>query len=158
MINVEIKKLNELTEEQLDKIIDKHFSHWSQFSPVMTFKGTTHKFKNVYTSNELPYGIAMMKNEEIIGFCILKDFDLKNYPDITPNICDIMIFDEYRNQGYGTLLVDYAKKELKKLGYNKAFLWTDKAPKFYEKLGFTYVKDVLKNDKTGYGRLYTIDI
>jgi N-acetylglutamate synthase-like GNAT family acetyltransferase len=49
-------------------------------------------------------------------------------------------------------------EEAKKLGYDKAYLWTDKAPKFYEKIGFTYVKDVLKNDKTGYGRLYSIDI
>ena len=48
--------------------------------------------------------------------------------------------------------------ELKRLGYTKAYLWTDKAPKFYEKIGFTYVKDVIKNDKTGYGRLYVIGI
>ena len=155
---MEIKKFNELNEEELDKIIDKHFSHWSKYSPLMTLDTTIDKIKNVYTSNELPYGIAMLENNDIIGFCMLKEFDLKEYPDITPNICNIMIFDKYRNQGYGTKLVEYAKNELKKLGYNKAYLWTDKAPKFYEKIGFTYVKDVIKNDKTGYGRLYMINI
>ena len=124
----------------------------------MTFENTNDKFKKIYTLNKLPYGIAMLEDDSLIGFCILKDFDLKEYPDITPNICDVMIFDEYRSQGYGTKLVEFARNELKKLGYNKAFLWTDKAPKFYEKLGFTYVQDVLKNDKSGYGRLYSIDI
>ncbi len=124
----------------------------------MTFNDTVDKIKNVYTSDKLPYGIAMIENNDIIGFCMLKEFDLNEYPDITPNICNIMIFDEYRHQGYGTKLVEYAKKELKKLGYNRAYLWTDKAPKFYEKIGFTYVKDVIKNDKTGYGRLYMINI
>lgn len=89
---------------------------------------------------------------------MLKEYDLNDYKEITPNICNIMIFDNYRKKGYGTLLVEYAKKELKKLGYNKAYLWTDKAAKFYEKIGFKYVKDVLKNDKTGYGRLYVIDL
>ena len=44
------------------------------------------------------------------------------------------------------------------MGYDKDYLWTDKAPKFYEKIGFIYVKDVLKNDKTGYGRLYCINL
>ena len=155
---MKIKKFNELTEVQLDKIINKHFSHWSKYSPLMTLEDTKNKIKNVYTSNNLPYGIAMFDRSNLIGFCMLKEFDLKEYPEITPNICNIMIFDEYRNKGYGTKLVEYAKQELKKLGYNKAYLWTDKAPKFYEKIGFTYVKDILKNDKTGYGRLYIIDI
>lgn len=155
---MKIKKFNELTEEQLDKIINKHFSHWSQYSSLMTLEDTTDKIKSLYTSDTLPYGIALFENNDLIGFCMLKDFDLNEYPDITPNICNIMIFDEYRGKGYGTKLVEYATEELKKSGYNKAYLWTDKAPKFYEKIGFTYVKDVLKNDKTGYGRLYVIDL
>ena len=134
---MEIKKFNELTEKQLDKIINKHFSHWSQYSPLMTLEDTKNKIKNEYTSNNLPYGIAMLENNNLIWFCMLKDLDLKEYPDITPNICNIMIFDEYRGQGYGIKLVEFAKQELKKLGYNKAYLWTDKAPKFYEKIGFT---------------------
>ena len=153
-----IKKFNELTDEQLDKIVNKHFSHWSQYSPLMTLEDTINKIKKVYITNELPYGIAMIDGDEIIGFCMLKEYDLNDYPDITPNICNIMIFDEHRNKGNGKLLVEYAKKELKGLGYDKAYLWTDKAPKFYEKIGFNYVKDVLKNDKTGYGRLYVINL
>ena len=44
------------------------------------------------------------------------------------------------------------------MGYDKDYLWTDKEPKFYEKIGFIYVKDVLKNDETGYGRLYCINL
>ena len=68
-----------------------------------------------------------------------------------------MIFDEYRGQGFGKKLVEYAKQELKNMGYDKTYLWTDKEPEFYEKIGFIYVKDVLKNDKTGYGRLYCIN-
>lgn len=155
---MEIKRFNEITDEQLDKILNKHFNHWSQYSPVMNLDDTRNKFINIYTSSNLPYGIAMLEDDNIIGFCILKDVDLRDYPDITPNICDIMIFDQYRGMGYGTKLVEFAKKELKMLGYNTAYLWTDKAPGFYEKIGFTYVKDVLKNDKTGYGRLYKIDI
>lgn len=153
-----IKKFKKLTDEQLDKIVNKHFSHWSKYSPQMTLKDTTNKIKNLYMSDKLPYGIALLEEDEIIGFCMLRDIDLKEYPEITPNICNIMIFDEYRGKGYGTKLVEYAKEELKQLGYNKAYLWTDKAPKFYEKIGFKYVKDVLKNDKTGYGKLYVIDI
>ena len=61
-------------------------------------------------------------------------------------------------KGYGTKLINYAKEKLKTLGYSKVFLWTEEIPTYYEKLGFNYVQDVLKNDKTGYRKLYSIDI
>lgn len=35
-----IKKFNELTEEQLNLIINKHYNHWSQYSPLMTLEDT----------------------------------------------------------------------------------------------------------------------
>ena len=62
-----------------------------------------------------------------------------------------MIFDQHRGKGNGIKLISAAKEELKKIKY-------DKAPYFYEKQGFKYIKDVLKNDESGYGRLYSIDI
>ena len=46
---------------------------------------------------------------------------------------------------------ELSEEELRKINY-------DKAPSFYEKQGFKYIKDVLKNDESGYGRLYSIDI
>ncbi len=52
-----------------------------------------------------------MKNSQIeLLKSILKDLDLKEYPDVTPNICNVMIFDEYRGQGFGKKLVEYAKR------------------------------------------------
>lgn len=35
---MEIKRFSELSEEKLDKIINKHFSHWSQYSELMTLE------------------------------------------------------------------------------------------------------------------------
>lgn len=153
------KKFSELSEENLNKIIEKHFSHWSRYSNQMNLEDTTYKFKELYAkNNNIPYGIAILDNEIIIGFCILKEVDLKLYSEYKPWICDVMIFDEYRGKGNGIKLINAAKEELKKQNYKKAYLWTDKAPIFYEKQGFQYIKDVLKNDESGYGRLYSIDL
>ncbi len=154
-----VKRFSELSEEALNKIIDKHFSHWSQYSELMTLENTTYKFKELYAKNtDIPYGIALIDKDEIIGFCVLKVDNLKFYPEYNPWISDVMIFDKYRGKGNGIKLINAAKEELRKLNYNKAYLWTDKAPVFYEKQGFKYIKDVLKNDESGYGRLYSIDI
>ncbi|HAB66876.1 MAG TPA: hypothetical protein DCE23_05870 [Firmicutes bacterium] len=156
---MEVKKFSEISKEDLDRIINKHYSHWSQYSDSMDFSDTSNKFNNIYTDDtSIPYGIAMYDNDNLIGFCVLKDQCLINYPEFNPWISDVMIFDSYRGCGNGRRLIELAKRELKNLGFNKVYLWTDKAPIFYEKLGFKYIKDVLKNDESGYGRLYSIEL
>lgn len=68
---MEIKRFSELSEEKLDKIINKHFSHWSQYSELMTLENTIYKFKELYVKNkDIPYGIALIDNDEIIRFCV----------------------------------------------------------------------------------------
>ena len=149
------KKFNELTSVQLKKIIDKHYSHWSQYSPTMDYETTKNKFENIYSKNDdIPFGIAMLEKEEIIGFLVFKTCCLEKYPEYTPWISDVMIFDDYRFKGYGTLLINQALNILNELGFDKAYLWTDKAPEFYEKIGFNYEHEVEKNEG-GYGRLYS---
>lgn len=150
-----IKKFNELKKEELEKIINKHYNHWSQYSPTMDYENTKNKFENIYAKNDtIPFGIAMFEDSNLIGFLVFKQLCLEKYPQYTPWISDVMIFDEYRGQGYGTTLINEALTILNKLGYKKAYLWTDKAPDFYEKIGFNYEHDVEKNEG-GTGRLYS---
>lgn len=134
---MEIKKLKELTEEELDRLVDIHFSHWKKFNPKMKKENTIYKFKELYIKEELPFGIALFNEEkDIVGFCIFKMENLKKYPEIYPWISDVMILKEYQKKGYGRILIQEALKILKNLGYPKAYLWTDQAPEFYKKLGF----------------------
>lgn len=152
------KKFSELNNTELDKIINKHYNHWVQFSPTMDFNNTKNKFENIYAkNNDIPFGIAMFDNNKLIGFLVFKYNCLEKYPQYKPWISDVMIFDEFRNQGYGRIMIDEALATLKGLGYDKAYLWTDKAPTFYEKIGFTYEGEVEKNEG-GTGRLYSKEI
>lgn len=150
-----LKKFSELTSKELDKIINKHYNHWSRYSPTMDYENTRNKFKNIYAKNDtIPFGIAMFENDSLIGFLVFKDYCLEKYLEYTPWISDVMIFDEYRGKGYGTKMIDAALTILKELGYEKAYLWTDKAPMFYEKIGFTYEHEIEKNEG-GTGKLYS---
>lgn len=156
---MEIKKFSELSNEELLKIINKHFDHWSKYSEFMNYNDTVIKFRDIYAKdNNIPYGIALYNEGKLIGFCVFKEHCLEKYLQFTPWISDVMIFDEYRGVGYGRKLIEMAKKELKDMGYNVAYLWTDKAPLFYEKIGFGYVQDVIKNNDDGIGRLYKINL
>jgi len=149
------KTFSQLTEEQLQKIINKHYNHWVQFSPTMDFESTKNKFENIYAKDDtIPFGVTMFNGNNLIGFLVFKHNCLEKYPQYTLWISDVMIFDEFRNQGYGTKLINKALNILKELGYDVAYLWTDQAPGFYEKLGFTYEHEIEKNEG-GMGHLYS---
>lgn len=154
---MEIKKFSELDKDTLYKIINKHFDHWSQYSSRMQFPLTEEKFLGYASDNNIPFGIAMFKGTSLIGFLVFKEICLEKYPQYTPWISDVMIFDDYRGQGYGRKLIEEAKKVLKELGFDKAYLWTDKAPDFYKKIGFKYEHVVEKNEG-GEGDLFSIEL
>ena len=149
------KKFSELNDTELNKIINKHYSHWVQYNPTMNLNITKDKFENIYAKDDnIPFGIAMFENDNLIGFLVFKSLCLEKYPEYSPWISDVMIFDEYRNQGYGTKLINEALNILNSLDYKKVYLWTDKAPGFYEKIGFDYEHEIEKNEG-GTGRLYS---
>ena len=52
--------------------------------------------------------MAMFENSNLIGFFVFKDHCLEKYLDYTPWISDVMIYDEYRNKGYGTKMIEAA--------------------------------------------------
>jgi len=155
---MEIKKFCNIDSKTLDIIINKHFSHWSKFNPMMDLNNTVNKFKNIYAVNsEVPFGIAMFDNNILIGFCVFKKDNLKKHTEFSPWIDDVMIFDEFRGKGYGKKLIEKALEILCSLGYKKVYLWTDQAPEFYKKIGFQFLQIVEKNEG-GFGELYYKEI
>lgn len=150
---LEIKKFQELEENELNIIIDTHYNHWVKHNPKMVKKDTIEKFSKIYTKGELPFGIALLDDNNIVGFCVLKLECLKKYPEFSPWISDVMILEPFRGKGYGKKLVSYGEQILKEYGYQTIYLWTDQAPGFYKKLGFQYKQEVEKNEG-GFGQLF----
>ncbi len=151
---MKIKKFKDLSSDELNYIIDIHFNHWIKYNPNMIKENTIYKFSKLYTTDELPFGIALLDDlDNIVGFCVFKIENLKKYPEIYPWLSDVMIIEKYRGKGYGKTLVQYGEKILKDLGYDIIYVWTDQAPDFYKKLGFTYKQEVEKNEG-GFGQLF----
>ena len=149
-----IKKFKELTKDELNKIIDIHYNHWIKYNPKMEKEKTIYKFTKLYTKDKLPFGIALINNDNnIVGFCVFKIENLQKYPEFYPWLSDVMILKEYRGKGYGKMLLQYGENLLKELGYNIIYVWTDQAPNFYKKLGFSYKQEVEKNEG-GTGQLF----
>ncbi len=105
---MEIKRFSKLSKEELNFIIDIHFNHWVKYNPKMIKDNTIYKFSQLYTQNQLPFGIALLdENKNIVGFCVFKIENLKKYPEIYHWLSDVMILEQYRGKGYGKLLLYY---------------------------------------------------
>jgi len=79
--------------------------------------------------------------------------NLKKHTELYPWLSDVMILPQYRGKGYGKKLLEYGQQTLKDLGYKTIYVWTDQAPDFYKKLGFTY-KQLVEKNEGGYGQLF----
>ena len=105
------------TEWFINRYKDGFLDVRNPFNPKMIRDNTEYKFLELYTKNELPFGITLLdKNDNIIGFCVFKLENLKKYPDIYPWLSDIMILEEYRGRGYGRILISKGEEILKELG------------------------------------------
>lgn len=109
---------------------------------------------NIYTYiddfGSLPddYCLVAETNNKIIGAAWTRILagDIKGYGNIdnkTPEFA-ISLYKEYRNKGYGSLLMKKIIEHLKQKGYKQASLSVDKnnyAVKMYKKLGFEIIKE-----------------
>ncbi len=150
---MKIKKFSSLSREQVLELANIHYNHWVKFNPAMKLDEAKEKFLS-YSTDNLPFGLVLLDKNQIVGFCVLKKENLKKYPELSPWISNLIILPEFRGMGYGTKLMNAAFKELTKLGYKKIYLWTDQAPRFYEKLGYKFEKEIEKNEG-GKGLLFS---
>ena len=136
-----------MTEKQVQFIADENYGYWKKINPMLDYKESTENILSMKDNSEqLPIGIALVKKDKIIGFCTLRENRLKNYPEINPWICNVLVFKQFRGKGYAKMMLDFAGQKLKALGYNKIYVWTDQTPDFYKKLDWGYEKEIEKNE------------
>jgi len=62
------------------------------------------------------------------------DNDFHERKDLSPNLCALFVDEAYRKQNIAKQLLDFAREEMKGLGFEKLYLVTD-LDDFYEKCG-----------------------
>ena len=103
--------------------------------------------KNAYDSFDITNNnqLVLEVEDKVVGFVSYgpaKENDFENCGEIIA----LYIIKQYKGKGFGKKLVDNAKKELKKLGYNKmiiACLKGNPSNEFYKHIGGVYIKDAV---------------
>ncbi|EPG37070.1 GNAT family N-acetyltransferase [Acinetobacter colistiniresistens] len=115
---------------------------------------------SIKTSIEQPEGIPqwyviLNEQQQIIAGTGVIENDFHDRKDISPNLCALFVEEAYRKQNIARQLLDFARAEMKNLGFEKLYLVTD-LDDFYEKCGWVFLTRV-KDDEGKLMKMYVAD-
>ncbi len=93
---------------------------------------------SIYTKNPLPQWYLLEKDNNLIGCAGLITNDFISRMDLYPWICAVFIDQKHRGNSFSSLLIEKAKEDSKKAGFEYLYLCTDHIG-LYEKYGFEYI-------------------
>jgi len=121
--------------EYKDNIIQYFQNSWSEIAPIIYEDCISH---SINAKDSIPQWYVLENNNEIIGCAGLITNDFISRMDLYPWVCAIFIEEKYRGNNYSKLLIEKAKEDSKKAGFQNLYLCTDHIG-FYEKIGFKYI-------------------
>ncbi|NRB47277.1 MAG: GNAT family N-acetyltransferase [Saprospiraceae bacterium] len=121
--------------EYLDRAIAYFQKSWPSVKPEIYDDCIRHC---IDARDHLPQWYLLMKEDEIIGGAGLITNDFISRGDLYPWICAVYIEEAHRGHAYATLLMEKAKIDTKRFGYQYLYLSTEHLG-YYEKYGFSYI-------------------
>ncbi len=122
--------------EYKDRAIKYFQSKWGNESNMMVYEDCiTHC---IGAKAPLPQWYLLMDGERIAGCAGLITNDFISRMDLYPWVCAVFIEESYRGHAYGGLLLEQAKQDAGKGGFERLYLCTDLVG-YYEHFGFKYV-------------------
>ena len=121
--------------EYKSKAISYFQNSWKSVLPIIYEDCITHC---INARNPLPQWYLLENDGQIMGCAGLITNDLISRGDLYPWICALFIEEQYRGNAYATLLMDRAKSDAKKAGFEYIYLSTSHIG-YYEKYGFTFI-------------------
>ena len=133
-----------LTTNILNDINSSYIKEISNNLKPLIGKNITSDIISGINNNTYPKTIILLKNNELIGFYQITDHD-NDSTLYTPWLANVFVKKEYRNQGYGRILIESIPNYMNKLNINTLYLHT-RHQNLYEKFGWQLMQILDLND------------
>ncbi|MCI3878441.1 GNAT family N-acetyltransferase [Acinetobacter higginsii] len=105
---------------------------------------------SIQSSIEQPEGIPQWyvildDTQQIIAGTGVIGNDFHERKDLSPNLCALFVEETYRKRNIAKQLLDFARVEMRSLGFEKLYLVTD-LDDFYERCGWTFLTTVTEDE------------
>ncbi len=157
-MKLEIKQLININGDILNIISIWMYNWWGK-SERYSFEKVECFMKHSMQEHRLPQTYGLFLDNKIIGMFQFMYEDLSVRPDIYPWLANVYIDEKYRQQGYGTKLLENVKRIAKEnIDFKEIFLYTEHIG-LYEKFGWTYLCDIdTYNEENRIERLYKLNL
>ena len=114
---------------------------WEQWSKQHNDKlqDVIYRSKHSLNYENIPQMYIAKYNNRVIGVVSIWRNDLTARQDLYPWMATLLVKDEYRNKGVGTLLQKKVIEECKNMKYSYLYLITD-LDNYYEKIGWEFLE------------------
>ena len=135
---------------EINRIVFEEFQYFFPNLSIQDFEKSVNEKLNI---DRLPIFYIAFDKDKLIGCFAIREYDAKISKDFSPPLKEkyspwlgsVVVYPEYRGKGYGKALVEIAKQKIKKFGFEKLYIFTDKE-EFYLKLGFKIIQKTKINN------------
>jgi GNAT superfamily N-acetyltransferase len=87
--------------------------------------------------DRIPLSLVALDGDAPIGHISLVEHNMTSHLELSPWLAGTLVRPSRRGEGVGTVLVRHAAARAAELGVVRLYLYTERARRFYERLGWT---------------------
>jgi GNAT superfamily N-acetyltransferase len=89
----------------------------------------------------IPIAFVALDGDAPVGHVSLVEHNMDSHPELSPWLAGTLVHPSHRGKGFGTELVRHAVERAAELGVVRLFLYTERARRLYENLGWAVLHD-----------------
>lgn len=121
-------------------------AEWQHLYADWDRESARREFESQRADGRLPLTLVALEREELLGAVSLVFDDLPGREDLNPWLASLLVFPGHRGEGIGSRLVGEAETLLARNGVLTAYLFTEAASSFFERLGWRVVEETSCNE------------
>jgi len=113
---------------------------WQHLYTGWDAEAALREFESQRADGTLPLSLVAMEGDELLGMVSIIFDDLPGHEHLNPWLASLFVLPAHRGKETGSRLVHEAEKSLIRNGVPAAYLFTESARSFFEKLGWQTIE------------------
>jgi GNAT superfamily N-acetyltransferase len=128
-------------------LADWFYDEWGRRDPNNSWKKIRSILGEHLNRERVPLTIVLLRDSQPIASASLKKSEMETHPQFLHWLGGVFVHPEYRQQGIGSRIVEFAANEAKKLSVNELYLYTRSHERFYTRLGWQVIERPIYKDR-----------